>query len=129
MDNIIAAIIKRNNRYLIQDHVKTNLYTLPCGKVEDNESEEDAVIREMKEELGIKVTKLTKHFQKEDFGIVVNGKSYDTITNYFIIDSYEGIIMNKEPHKHRALLWLTKKEIDKLPKTEILKHFMEYGGI
>jgi ADP-ribose pyrophosphatase YjhB (NUDIX family) len=44
-------VVKKDNKYLLLYHPLTNLWTLPGGKVEKGESLEEALKREIKEEL------------------------------------------------------------------------------
>ena len=57
--NVVAAIIKKNNQYLIvQRNRKKHLglkWEFPGGKVYDNETFEEALSREIKEELNITI--------------------------------------------------------------------------
>ena len=53
-----AIILNENNEILLQkrtNNVKVykNCWFIPCGSVEQNESPENAIIREIKEELGV----------------------------------------------------------------------------
>lgn len=51
----VAGIIIHNNKILLQQAIKTDTWILPGGRSEINETSEKAVIREMKEELGVDV--------------------------------------------------------------------------
>ncbi len=57
--HVVAAVIRRNGRYLIckrpVDGMLGGLWEFPGGKVEKAESYEQALIRELKEELGIRI--------------------------------------------------------------------------
>ncbi len=60
MINVVAAVIRNNeNKILIaQRNLKKSqggLWEFPGGKIEPNETREDAIIREIKEELNINV--------------------------------------------------------------------------
>ena len=123
----IAAIIKdKDEKVLIQDHVKTAAYTLPSGKWESDRGEtiEDTLKRELFEELGIVVTEFHCIYECEFSGIEYPAGS-GNLTNfhafYYIIDEYINEVVNREPNKHRDLLWLTSEEIKRLnPKTVVL---------
>lgn len=58
-DQIVAGIIIDKNKVLIARRIKGDedelLWEFPGGKVEKNETPEDALQRELKEELGLKV--------------------------------------------------------------------------
>jgi len=56
---VAAAILRRKNRILIArragDRIRGGLWELPGGKVDDGESPEGALVREIREELGIEI--------------------------------------------------------------------------
>lgn len=106
-----AAIIYNDaGALLIQDHVKCNFLTCPIGAVEAGESHAAAMCREMKEELGITVTKFTGVLT----GDIDCGELGMIDTWVFRIDEYTGIIENREPQKHRSLTWYQEEELIKL---------------
>jgi 8-oxo-dGTP diphosphatase len=59
MTTVVAAVIEKNGRILIAQRKRTSQHPLkwefPGGKVEPDETPEAAVVRELKEELGIRV--------------------------------------------------------------------------
>jgi 8-oxo-dGTP diphosphatase len=58
MLNVVAALIISNNQFLLAQRIKGELkdfWEFPGGKVEKNESMQEAIIREVKEELGSEV--------------------------------------------------------------------------
>ncbi|GGN66260.1 (deoxy)nucleoside triphosphate pyrophosphohydrolase [Oceanobacillus indicireducens] len=63
---VSAAIIASNNKILIAKRGKTksppNLWEFPGGKVEENESPEVCVVREIQEELKINI-KVNRHYK------------------------------------------------------------------
>lgn len=77
MITVAAAIITSKNKILIAKRGATkslpNLWEFPGGKVEENETPEDCVIREIREELNIDI-KVIKHFETNehtyDFGTI-----------------------------------------------------------
>lgn len=52
----VAAVIVHNHMLLAQKNVQTNEYYLPGGRIHYGESSAEAIVREMREELGITVT-------------------------------------------------------------------------
>lgn len=80
-----------------------DVFMLPGGKIEDFESEQEALLRELKEELGISfdlkdLTQLLKiiHFEK-DYPIRNSNKTIDRCceTNYYLIKSNKKMNINK----------------------------------
>jgi 8-oxo-dGTP pyrophosphatase MutT (NUDIX family) len=55
----VRAIICQNNQLLFVHHVEAGQYILPGGGIETDESEEQALDREMREELGLPVVNCT----------------------------------------------------------------------
>ena len=79
MIEVVAAIIKVNNKFLCCQRNKNKYeyiskkYEFPGGKIEKNESKEEALKREIREELGLKIyiEKLVKtiEYSYPDFDI------------------------------------------------------------
>ena len=61
-DNKVLLILRKNNNEY------NGIWSNPGGKVEENETVEEAVIRELKEELGIEVKIVRKLSDYEDYG-------------------------------------------------------------
>lgn len=110
----VSGIIKFSDRddspILLIKHEKTHTWNFPGGKVDKDESLEDAIDRELYEELGIIVEKkniwyndgiLVSMEYPYGSGNLVYFKDYS-----FCIYSYKGLIENKEPNKHSDLLWV-----------------------
>ena len=96
---IVAWVIKDSQwRILMSYHNKENIFLLFGGKVEQGESLEEALKRELEEELGIK----TRSAQKLGaMKIIHRGRPYKVY--YFDVQDWEGEIKNKEPHLHKDL--------------------------
>lgn len=96
----VHLILLQNDRILLQKRKNTgyadNLYGLPAGKIDPNESATQAMIREAKEELGIclKTSWL-------ELTSIVHGKDSgrEGVAFFFKTSQYEGVIENKEPDK------------------------------
>jgi len=80
--NVVAAIIKREDQFLCMqkglhkyDYIAYK-YEFPGGKIEEGETEENALIREIKEELEVTLVCLEKYVtvkhEYPDFNIVLN---------------------------------------------------------
>ncbi|MEM7433939.1 MAG: (deoxy)nucleoside triphosphate pyrophosphohydrolase [Myxococcota bacterium] len=57
---VVAALVERDGRYLItqrrENAVLPLLWDFPGGRVEEGESDDDALVREVEERLGVQVT-------------------------------------------------------------------------
>jgi 8-oxo-dGTP diphosphatase len=107
-----GVILKGNETLLMlrQNNSKFNdEWSNPGGKGEEGESEEETVIRELYEELGIKVNVIRFLATYEDY---VDEKLFGLYKGYLVeIISGEPKIM--EPHKCLELKWFS---LDELPK-------------
>lgn len=60
------VINPENKKVLLVKHKDFNKWLQPGGHIEDNETPEEAAIREVYEETGIKATLIGQHFPRED---------------------------------------------------------------
>lgn len=122
----VAGVIKNEKgEILMMDHVKFDFWTLPVGKVKDNETVEEGLMNELFEELGIKVIEY-KVLNSFDKVYLRRGNIVKVICYIMDILVYENEIYNKEPEKHRSLKWMSVEEISDLerisdPTREYLK--------
>ncbi len=113
------VILKKENKILLIKRHNTkfanNMYTLPSGKVNNNETFLDAAIRETKEEVNASI-------KKEDIKscliIFENKENEDSewIHHFFITNNWTGIINNMEPDKCNDVSWF---DINNLPNNTI----------
>lgn len=101
------AFVKRSNTAWMD-----GWYGLPSGKVEKGESFTEAAVRELLEEIGIKVSESdlkvchVVHRRQETFWVDV----------YFEVINYDGEAYNAEPDVHSELAWF---DPDDLPEKVI----------
>lgn len=89
--DVVCGIIFKDEKFLIEkrkkdEKIDPGVVCLPGGHVEENETKEQALKREMKEELGIKVKKLK--FIKKDSWIASNDEKQSLY--YYLILDYDG---------------------------------------
>ena len=109
MTDVVAAIIKKDNHFLIvQRSRKKHLglkWEFPGGKVQENETFEEALSREIKEELNIKIS-LQDKIAEEKY----KDEKIDIVLHYFLCTQESGTI---ELNEHEDLAWVEKKDFDK----------------
>lgn len=109
--SVSAIIYNENQQVLLMDHKKCHAWTIPGGKIEEGELPEDALKRELMEELGIVPTKIN-NVKSNTFLCMYPDKDGKLAPTYFtdwccVVGSYAGTIENKEPEKHFALEWVS----------------------
>lgn len=129
-DNKIAFLLRSFTDWM------NNMYGLPAGKVEAQESFVSGAIREAYEEVGIKLVPeqlkpvLTMHrFEQGDH-------APEWVDMFFEVDAWEGELMNAEPDKHARLDWLDPKNLPEnvipslaavIEAIEAGEGYLEYG--
>jgi 8-oxo-dGTP diphosphatase len=109
--DVVAAIIERNHKVLCVQRGKAKYsyisekWEFPGGKIEDNENEHNALVREIMEELSMKIK------VKEKLMIVKHSYPHFHLTMHiFICSSEDQPILNE----HQDFRWLTKFELENL---------------
>jgi 8-oxo-dGTP pyrophosphatase MutT (NUDIX family) len=124
----VHMIIEKDNKILIQKRKGSKLwpgyYALPAGHIDEGENQFDALVREAKEELGIKIdikniinsyVVLRRNYFK------IDGKQLEPyIDYYFEIKEYDGVPKIMEKDKCDELIWAN---INDLPEP-----FINYLG-
>lgn len=105
--NVVAAIIKKNNKVFITQRGHGEFkgkWEFPGGKIEVGETPEEAIVREIKEELKSKI-KVERLFDE------INEKREDKILNvkFFICSLINGDL---ELTEHLASKWVEPSEIE-----------------
>lgn len=113
----VHLLLIRENKILLMRRKDTGFadgfYSMPAGKLEPKESVENAIIREVKEEINIDIKNETlKAIQVMNR----NGIDRERIDYFFTVDRWNGEIKNNEPNKCDDLKWF---DIDDLPENTI----------
>ncbi len=102
---VVAAIVRKSNKFLIAQRLDSKKWEFPGGKVEWGEAPEQSLVREMKEELGIvvkpvKVTYVTSHLAR---------------AKQIIILFYQSKLVSGIPIAKECLdwKWVSKKDLTK----------------
>lgn len=79
------------------------------GHVEPDESDEAALVRELAEELGIRVKRVTS------LGPLGDPRTRDGACLMFLVDDWEGVPHNRRPEEHTEIGWFAPHDIVHLP--------------
>ena len=106
---VVAAIIKKDNLYLVVQRNKHKYLGLkwefPGGKVESGETFEEALLREIEEELSIVINVYEKIAEEK-----YKDNKIDIILHYFLCSHKSGTIKLSE---HEDFAWVEKKDFAK----------------
>lgn len=96
---VVDCVLKKDNKFFMLYHKKAQKYVFPGGKINTGDSLEKTVSKELKEEMGIDVTKINNLGSFKE--IMPHG-----LFNLNIIDvEYTGEPKNLEPEKHTHSVW------------------------
>lgn len=107
MTVVVAAAIERDGRYLVARRTRpadvAGLWEFPGGKVEPGETEERALAREIREELGVEIT----------IGERIPGEW--PLHGDLVLHLYAAALVDGEPmplEQHDEIRWVTIAEFD-----------------
>lgn len=110
---VAAALVDSDGRVLIAQRPEgksmAGLWEFPGGKIEADERPEDALIRELKEELGIAVKEACLApftFASHTYG------AFHLLMPLYVCRRWEG---TPQPHHHAALKWVRPKDMKDYP--------------
>lgn len=116
-----GAIIEEDGKLLLQQRADNGLWGFHGGSLEIGETLEETLIREVKEELNINITKchLFKTYTGKDFLFTYpNGDVVYIVDNIFVVDSYEGELKASDDEV-KSLQWF---EINQVPWDLVVPH-------
>lgn len=82
-------------------------YALPGGTQKAGETMEETAIREMEEEVGVKIT----DFKWNNFFQCIVNEKLHFVHHGFVCTKWKGKFKNTEPEKHEDLVWFPVKEL------------------
>jgi mutator protein MutT len=111
----IKAIVVNNKKALVLRKVRNgiNVYDLPGGRIDKGELIQDALKRELKEEIG-----LTK-FSNPQLINIFERQDYEKNGTYLMLVVYKidaNIFRIKLSDEHTNYEWISKKELNKISK-------------
>jgi len=113
----ISALIEKDGKILMLDHVKLNFWTIPIGKIELGDTIEQTLKIELKEEVNIipvkyvKLGQFTKSYMREKTKVQIT-------SHIFRVNTWRGTVKNNEPKKHRSIKWMSEDELMKWVKAK-----------
>jgi 8-oxo-dGTP diphosphatase len=122
MINVVAGLIKINNKYLIAKRIDgepTGLYEFPGGKINPGETAEAAIKREVKEELELDV-KVIKYLTKVSY-------KYPTRTvkiSLYLVQYISGDIKLNAHSSYKLLALAEIKNYPLAPADDILYNYL-----
>lgn len=113
-----CGIIKQDNKFLIMRVNQTSYFHIPGGHIEIGEDSEQAIIREIKEEIGCDIQETNLFAIQENFW-KRNNKNCHGIEFYYIIKpknnlemkDYQRIEIDKGEEKLLDFKWCTQEEL------------------
>lgn len=121
----VAGVIHKDDKILMLKHVKFGWWTIPVGKVDEKETPEKALKRELFEEVGITPIKYELVVTKK-VNYTVLGKPIEVTHHIYDISKYSGTPRNKEPKKHKEIKWMSIDEIKDKGISDATKFYLEY---
>lgn len=118
----VCGIIIDDDKVLVEEHQKEEMYALPGGHVEFGELTSDTVIREIKEELQID-TVIDRLFCINENIFKYKDKIIHEIGYYYILkpisdyskENFQTEEIDKGKHKTHSFAWIPLKDITKYP--------------
>lgn len=117
----VAAVIVFENKLLAQKNVQTGEYYLVGGRISFGESSEDALIREIREELKISITDYKPLWVNECF-FIDGGKKFHELGIYYLVDitntdfhSFNSCFETEEESRINHYEWLNIDELESIP--------------
>lgn len=107
-DLVVAGFVFHSSKLLLIKHKKLGVFLPPGGHIEENETPDNALIREIKEELGLDIVILNTQ------NLLVVGKMVKNLANPFYVN-----VHNVGDHNHCCLFYLcTVLENEKIKHNE-----------
>ena len=111
---VVAAVIKKDNKILTTQRGYGEFkggWEFPGGKTEEGETKEEALVREIKEELNADIEVndyiCTVEYDYPNFHLTMH-TYFCTLLN----DNLELLYHDEERLEHEAMKWLSKEELD-----------------
>ena len=113
--DISAGLLCRQDRVLLgrrstRRKAYPGVWDLPGGHVETGETVEEALVRELREEVGVTPTEWREFAVLREPG--VGDESADTLCfHLFLVTEWRGDPYNRQPDEHDTIAWLTLDDV------------------
>lgn len=123
----------KNKKILLVKHKKFNKWVQPGGHIEDDETPEEAAMREAYEETGLKVKLIGEHFPRENDFIrpIAIQKNRNKMGDLHIDIVYpaipnEGVIPKFDENESTDIGWFSRNELENISVFPDIKITMDY---
>lgn len=125
---VAAFILDEVGRLLVLKHVKWGFWTIPVGKAEDGESAEEALRREVEEELGLTDFSVQELYSRRALYNHAGEEVQTTLVGYQLED-IKGEPQNKETNKHTDFGFQAIEDIMSKPhlSDQLILYLMKQG--
>jgi len=112
MERAVGAILRTGDQFLLghrhpDRRTLPNVWDVPGGRIEPGESAEVAIVRELREELGIEVDPAQlvpwRTVEAEGYALML-----------FVVDRWAGEVTIAEPEEHGQLSWFRVSDLSNL---------------
>jgi len=121
---VVGAVIQRDSSVLLlkrpKDDFMGGIYELPSGRVEDGESLDIALYREVEEETGLKIREIKRYLGHFDYESKSGGK---TRQFNFAVTVGESLEIKLQEHDNYA--WANKDQLQQYPITDSVKQILD----
>lgn len=114
-----AGIIISNQELLVERSIGKDFYIAPGGKIEQGESAEQALVRELEEELDIQIKQSDLRFFGSFHAAAANSPSQTVQMEVFLVSDWQGNIVANESQE---LQWINSKTAINFPIGSIFLH-------
>ena len=121
---VVGAVIQRDSSVLLlkrpKDDFMGGIYELPSGRVEDGESLDIALYREVEEETGLKIREIKRYLGHFDY----ESKSRKKTRQFnFAVTVGESLEIKLQEHDNYA--WANKDQLQQYPITDSVKQILD----